>query len=59
MALGEARAEKLAGQPLVQARMLDTIGRVYASLGQHERAEPLLRRALSIRRAQRGGAHGD
>ena len=29
LARGEARAEQLAAQPLVQARMLDTIGRVY------------------------------
>jgi eukaryotic-like serine/threonine-protein kinase len=56
---GEARAEQLTGQPLVQARMLDTIGRVYASLGQFDRAEPLARRALALRRHHLPGDHAD
>jgi serine/threonine-protein kinase len=56
---GLQRAELLSGQPLVQARMLDTIGRVYHGSGDLDRAEPPLRRALEIRRAQLGPRHRD
>jgi len=59
IALGETRAEQLAGQPLVQARMLDTIGRVYANLGQFDRAEPLTLRALALRQAYLAADHAD
>jgi serine/threonine-protein kinase len=59
IARGEARAEQLAGQPLVQARMLDTIGRVYANLGQFDRAEPLTLRALTLRQAYLAADHAD
>ena len=41
----------LAEQPLLQARMLETIGRVYRSLGLYDSALPLLDRAVSIRKA--------
>jgi tetratricopeptide (TPR) repeat protein len=56
---GLQRAELLSGQPLVQARMLDTIGRVYHGSGDLARAEPPLRRALEIREAQLGRQHAD
>jgi serine/threonine-protein kinase len=56
---GLQRAELLSGQPLVQARMLDTIGRVYHGSGDLARAEPPLRRALEIRLAQLGRQHAD
>jgi tetratricopeptide (TPR) repeat protein len=39
----------LQGQPLTQAKLLDTIGTVYRKLGLYSEAEPLLRQALSIR----------
>jgi non-specific serine/threonine protein kinase/serine/threonine-protein kinase len=39
----------LSDQPLVQAALLDTIGRVYHNLGLYARAEPLLRQALEFR----------
>jgi len=56
---GLQRAELLSGQPLVQARMLDTIGRVYHGSGDLDRAEPPLRRALEIRQAHLGRRHRD
>jgi tetratricopeptide (TPR) repeat protein/tRNA A-37 threonylcarbamoyl transferase component Bud32 len=49
----------LAGQPLVQARLLDTIGQVYYKLGLYDEARPALEDALRIRRghsAHSGGA---
>jgi len=54
---GLKRAELLSGQPLVQARMLDTIGRVYHGSGDLDRAEAPLRRALEIRRTHLGPQH--
>ena len=45
---------ELAQQPLVQARMLATVGRVYDSLGDFPRAAELLEQALAIRRARLG-----
>ena len=56
---GERRADRLADQPLVQARMLDVIGRVYHRLGDVERASVLLRQALAIRRVRLGEDHAD
>jgi serine/threonine protein kinase/tetratricopeptide (TPR) repeat protein len=41
---------ELAGQPEVQATMMNVIGTVYLSLGLYDRAEPLLEEALSTRR---------
>jgi eukaryotic-like serine/threonine-protein kinase len=54
MERGVARANALADQPLVQARMFDVVGRVYQSMGQYERAQPLLERALRLRVEQWG-----
>jgi eukaryotic-like serine/threonine-protein kinase len=48
---GTRRADELAEQPLVQARMLDVIGRMHHSLGQYDEAERLLSRAVALRRA--------
>ena len=56
---GERHADRLADQPLVQARMLDVIGRVYHRLGDYERALVLLRQALAIRRGRLGEEHAD
>jgi serine/threonine protein kinase/tetratricopeptide (TPR) repeat protein len=44
----------LNNQPLVQARMMDTMGRVYRALGLYGPAEPLLVRALELRRHHLG-----
>jgi serine/threonine protein kinase/tetratricopeptide (TPR) repeat protein len=54
----EAGASKidreLADRPLVRARLMDTIGKVYQNLGLYGRAEPLMQEALNIRRHERG-----
>src|SRR5262245_21668783 len=42
--------ERLRDQPLVQARIEETIGTVYASLGLYQPAETLLREAVEINR---------
>ena len=52
-------AEELEGQPVVQAALMDTIGRVYQSLGLYISARPLLENALSTRRRALGGSHPD
>ena len=51
---GVERVDGLDGQPEVQARMLDEMGRAYQGLGLYDRAEPLLRRALALRRSVHG-----
>jgi eukaryotic-like serine/threonine-protein kinase len=56
---GERHVDRLADQPLVQARMLDVIGRVYQRLGDFERAQVLLRQSLAIRRGRLGDEHAD
>ena len=54
---GVARAERLGGEPLAQARMLEALGRVHASLDDLPLASELLRRALELRRAHAGPAN--
>ncbi|MGE4191421.1 MAG: tetratricopeptide repeat protein, partial [Thermoanaerobaculia bacterium] len=57
---GAARIEKvLASQPEIQARLLGTIGRVYLNLGSYDRAEPVLRRTLELRRTAHGPEHAE
>jgi serine/threonine protein kinase/tetratricopeptide (TPR) repeat protein len=50
---------ELEGQPIVQARFLESIGRVYRSLGLYDRARPQLERALEIRRGIQEEGHAD
>jgi len=50
----ERISQELEGQPVVQARLMNVIGEVYRSLGLYDRAEPLLTRALEVRRAALG-----
>lgn len=45
---------ELAGEPAVQAELMDTIGTVYASLGLFDDARGMLRRALEKRRGLEG-----
>jgi serine/threonine protein kinase len=59
LATGMARVEDLRGQPVVQAQMLDALGRVNDQLGRFDEAEGLLRRALELRRSQHGDNHAD
>jgi eukaryotic-like serine/threonine-protein kinase len=47
---GAAKVTGLSAQPLVQARLMDTLGQVYASLGLYEQALPLLESSLATRR---------
>lgn len=48
---------QLRGQPLVRARLLDTLGGVYTDLGLFDEARPLLLEALAIRERLRGSGH--
>ncbi|MCH8557408.1 MAG: serine/threonine-protein kinase [Balneolia bacterium] len=54
---GVERAELLDDQPAVSARMLETIGQMYAKLGRHQDAEPLFRRAVELRRESNPEPH--
>lgn len=45
----EQITRELEGQPLVKARLMDTMGMVYYNLGLYIEAEPLLREALETR----------
>jgi len=51
---GVSRIETLSDQPLVQAQVLEAVGRVYRSLGQQDEARSFLERALANRRAALG-----
>jgi len=48
--------QELADQPLVQARLLLTIGGVYRNLGLYAEAQPLLERSVEL---QRAGSEGN
>ncbi len=57
---GADRIEKeLAGQPAIQATLMDTLGTVYTGLGSVDRATSLLRDALANRRLLRGNVHAE
>ncbi len=57
-AVGKIQTD-LKTQPLVQARLLTTLGGVYTGLGQFDRARPLLERGLAMRRELLGAGHPD
>jgi tetratricopeptide (TPR) repeat protein len=44
-------------RPLIQARLMATLGKVYRNLGHFEEAEPMLRQALALRRRTLGNEH--
>jgi non-specific serine/threonine protein kinase/serine/threonine-protein kinase len=46
--------EDLDDQPLLKARLMDTIGNVYRGLGAHAEAEPLLLESLDLRQRMLG-----
>jgi serine/threonine-protein kinase len=46
---------ELKNQPEVQAKLLDTIGQLYQSIGLYDREQPLLEEALKLRRQALGG----
>ena len=57
---GAAKIERdLKDQPLVQARLMSTMGRVYDSLGLYDQALPLQEKALAARRKLLGEAQLD
>ncbi len=59
--LGAARIEagEVERAPLLQARLLETMGRVYQNLGEIDRARALLEKALAVRRRVQGDRHPD
>ena len=59
LAQGAAEADRLAGQPVVQARMFEAMGRVHLSLGEYARGRELLERSLALREAALGPVHPD
>ena len=57
---GAARLEdELASEEEVQARLMNTFGRVYLNLGLYDEAAPFLEKALTKRREILGDAHPD
>ncbi len=56
---GLAQADRLSGDPVMQAQLLATIGRVYESLGEFAKARPPVERALQLREAALGATHLD
>jgi len=53
---GMRRVDSLAGQPAVQADLLETLADVEMSLGEYARAQGMYDREVAIRRAHPGGA---
>jgi serine/threonine protein kinase/Tfp pilus assembly protein PilF len=57
---GAQKMEKeMAGQPLIKARLMDTMGQVFQSLGLFDQALPLMKSALQSRRTNLGNEHLD
>ncbi|MGH9752026.1 MAG: tetratricopeptide repeat protein, partial [Blastocatellia bacterium] len=55
----EKVVQDLKGQPVVQAKLLDTIGLLYQSIGLYDREQPLLEEALKLRRQAFGNESQD
>lgn len=53
----EKVVRELKDQPRVQAKLMDTIGGLYQSIGVYDRAQPLLEEALKLRRQTLGAEH--
>jgi len=53
----ERLGRELRDQPLLRARLLDTLGGIHTELGLFDRARPLLAEALAIRERLRGPDH--
>ncbi len=56
---GLQRADALSAQPLLQARLLNAIGRVYFNLGKFDAARDIAMRALAASRLGGGDRHAD
>jgi non-specific serine/threonine protein kinase/serine/threonine-protein kinase len=50
---------ELSDQPVVRARLLDTVGNAYRNLGRYAEALPLLEEALDLREQMLGADHAD
>ena len=55
IARGMGQIEQLGGRPLVQARMLDGMGRIYQNSGRFTEAKRAFERSLSLRHANGAG----
>jgi serine/threonine-protein kinase len=55
----EKVVRELKDQPAVQAKLMDTIGGLYLSIGVYDRAQSLLEDALKLRRRTLGAEHPD
>lgn len=53
----ERLGAQLADQPLLRARLLDTLGGIHTELGLFDEARPLLDEALAVRERWRGAEH--
>ncbi len=56
---GLSRADELADQPVVQARMLGVLGEIQRHFGATDEAVGLLERSVALRRAELGPDHPD
>ena len=56
---GVARADELADQPAVRARLLDALGMVFVNLGRYAEAQQLVGQGLGLRLEAYGAAHPD
>ena len=52
--VASTKMDELQGQPLIQARLMNTMGNVYSSLGLYEEAQPLLEMGLEVRENELG-----
>ena len=59
IARGQAQVEQLSSRPLVQARMLEGMGRIYQNAGRHAEAKGAFERSLALRRANGTGESSD
>jgi eukaryotic-like serine/threonine-protein kinase len=55
----EKVVRELKDQPAVRAKLMDTIGGLYQSIGVYDRAQTLLEEALKLRRQTLGAEHPD
>ncbi|MFN7962416.1 MAG: tetratricopeptide repeat protein [Thermoanaerobaculia bacterium] len=53
----ERLSRELGDQPLLRARLLDTLGGIYTELGLYPEARPLLEEALGLRKRLQGEEH--
>ncbi|NOT63703.1 MAG: serine/threonine protein kinase [Acidobacteria bacterium] len=55
----EKGVRELQGQPVVQARLMDTLGGLYVRIGVYDRAQALMEESLTLRRQTLGAEHAD